>query len=589
MAILAGASAGLLPAVVGRAVATLSGATGSAPVGRFAVLLGACVPNSPFWLIAATLVATMLVVGISVASSRLASALSGDLTAALRIELLRAVVHASPRAVSEASPSAGGDSVEPRPGRPGGEKRGGALVQLAVSREAALVSDFAVSIFTSLPQAVATLLVLAVELATGGSWWVMGGSALLFLASRVLGARALRRVGETRLELQKADLGVFAMLQETLSSIEDLRVWGASEQVIAEFATCSYASADARRRFAGTLAVASQVRSVFSAMSPLIVVIALQLGGGAMDAGGVAKLLLLVPLMIGRLEVLDGVRQGLVERGPVIASTLALFGLKPHPPRAPDALTIEGSKLRGELVFEDVTFTPLGATRPVLDSVSIRIPAGKVVGVCGASGSGKSTLVRLILRLDDPDRGRILLDGVDVRTIEPVQLSELFGVLRQSAQLLERELRANLLIGLRVPPDDDALRAALRTVDLLDLAEMDGPRGLDTVVSKLPPNVSGGESRRVLLARMMLGPSCVQLLDEPEAGLPSALVEELLARVVDAAGRRTLLVVTHAPHLLRSDFNVVLHDGKVAATGTHEELMQTSEEYRVLLAESLKS
>lgn len=398
----------------------------------------------------------------------------------------------------------------------------------------------------------------------------------------------LRRVGETRLELQKADLGVFAMLQETLSSLEDLRVWGASEQVIAEFATCSYASADARRRFAGTLAVASQVRSVFSAMSPLIVVIALQLGGGAMDAGGVAKLLLLVPLMIGRLEVLDGVRQGLVERGPVLASTLALFGLKPHPPRAPDALTIEGSKLRGELVFEDVTFTPLGATRPVLDSVSMRIPAGKVVGVCGASGSGKSTLVRLILRLDDPERGRILLDGVDVRTIEPVQLSELFGVLRQSAQLLERASRK--------PSHRPSGATGRRRIACCP--SNGGPLG-----PRRSGRATGTRYRRFQtpterfwrrisprpLARMMLGPSCVQLLDEPEAGLPSALVEDLLARVVDAAGRRTLLVVTHAPHLLRSDFNVVLHDGKVAATGTHEELMQTSEEYRVLLAESLKS
>lgn len=592
VAVMAGATAGVMPAVVGRAVAAVSGVKDQVRGGKLAHFLGWAMPSAPWAIVIATLAVTVLVVAVAVASSKLGSALAGDLTAAMRIELMGAVVDASARAVSEAG------ALPTRPRLPGGvatpevaapEAQRAAVVQLAVAREAALVSEFAVSLLTSLPQAVATLLVLAVELVTGGSWVVLLGGGVLFGMSRWVAERASRRVADARRGLQHADAGVFGMLQETLGSLEDLRLWGARGQAVSEFAARAYECADARRRFSAAMATAGQVKNVFSAMSPLLVVVALQLGGRAMDAGGVANLLLLVPLLLGRLDVLDGVRQALIEREPLVDATLNLLALEAAPARAADAVTVDGAALGGELVFEDVTFTPPGASRAIIDGLSLRIPAGSVVGVCGASGSGKSTLLRLVLRLDDPQRGRILLDGLDVRTIEPSQLPGLFGVLRQSAQLLERPVRANLTIGLCEPPSDETLRAMLAQVELDSFALKDGPRSLDTVVRKSPPNVSGGEGRRLLLARMLLGNARVQLLDEPEAGLPSATAEALLESLVRAASGRTNVVVTHAPQLLRSDFNVVLRDGKVVATGTHDELVASSEEYRGLLADAMKA
>ncbi len=600
VAVLAGATAGVLPAVVGRTVAVVSGVGGAAPPGPMARVFAAVNPGSAWALVLLTLAVTAFAVAIGVVSSRLASSLAGDLTAALRIELMRRVVHISARALGQV----GKALTEPRrpPGEPGppakaaaahgmpaGEAQRAAVVQLAVSREAALVADFAVSVATTLPQAVATLVVLAAELLLGGAWVVLVGGGALFAASRLLAERATRRVATARRELQTADAAVFGHLQETLGALEDLRLWGAREQAIAEFATRSHACADARRSFASSMAVAGQVKSVFGAMSPLLVVLALQLGSRHVDAGTVAKLLLLVPLLTGRLEVLDGVRLGFVERGPVLDATLELLALESSPSRADGARRMDAEGCSGELVFEDVSYTPPGAVKPVLDGISLRIPAGSVVGVCGPSGSGKSTLLRLVLRLDDPDAGRILLDGVDVRSLEPEQLPELFGVLRQSAQLLERSVRANLSVGMDPVPSDDAMRSTLDTLALSEFATATGPRGLHTVVKKSPPNISGGETRRLLLARMMLGGSRVQLLDEPEAGLPSATAEDLLAAVTREAGGRTHVVVTHAPHLLRSAFNVVLRDGKLVGTGTHDELAATNDVYRALLADALKS
>jgi len=462
-----------------------------------------------------------------------------------------------------------------------------AVVRLAVSREAAMVSDFSVSVITGLPQSVATLLVLTYELIAGRAWIVLAGGLGLFVLSRLLADRASRRVGGARRELTAADAVVFGSLSEHIKASEDLRLWGARDQAVAEFSEVAHACAKARARFAAALAVSGQIKRVVTAMSPLLIIVAVTVAGGEFDAGEVAKLLLLVPLLMSRLEALDGIRQGNFERGPMIDATVKLLRLPPAPVRAVDARRLDLAQVKGEVAFDAVGFTPPGTTACVLDDVSIHIPAGAVVGICGPSGSGKSTLLRLLLRLDDPTTGMVRLDDTDVRLVEPAQLPDLFGVVRQTSSLLQRAVRENLSLGLDPPPDDDAMRAALERVHLDDLADPRGRRDLDTAYRANPPNFSGGECRRLLIARMLLSPAPVLALDEPEAGLPSATAEDILMAIAGAANGRTTLVVTHAPHLLDSDFNVVLDAGRVAAMGKHEELVEQSETYRQLLADAV--
>ena len=235
-----------------------------------------------------------------------------------------------------------------------------------------------------------------------------------------------------------------------------------------------------------------------------------------------------------------------------------------------------------------MTFTPRGATKPVLDGLTLEIPAGALVGICGRSGSGKSTLLRVLLRLDEVDAGAIRVDGVDLRRIAPAALPEVFAVLGQASRLLERSVAENLALGMAAPPGEAAMKEALVRVELDALVAGEG-RGLATEVRAVPPNFSGGEQRRLLLARMLLRDARVLVIDEPEAGLPSATAEAILGRVALVAAGRTTLVVTHAPHLLRSAFNVVLDEGRVAAVGTHEALVAGSAIYRSLLAEGLLS
>ncbi|MBW2455994.1 MAG: ABC transporter ATP-binding protein [Deltaproteobacteria bacterium] len=619
MAVVTGATAGILPAVLGQAVAAVTGGGGGEPPGGFARLAAQVMPGDSTWaVVVVTLVATVVTVGIGVLSSTLGSSLSGDVTAALRVELMAAVLGASARDVAEAGkeitaprrppgmgppkaadppggtapPGArtptGAKAPGPRPG-PGSESGATreAVVRLAVSREAALISDFAVSVSTGLPQSIATLLVLGVELITGGAWHVLAGGAGLFVLSRLLADRASRRVGVARRELQNADAVVFGNLQETLAATEDLRLWGARGQAVREFAEVAHACARARSRFAVALAVSGQIKSVFTAMAPLLVVVTLPLSGRTYDAGDVAKLLLLVPLLMIRLEALDAIRQGLIERAPLLEAAKRLLDLEQAPPRAADARRLDADAVQGQITFTKVSFTPPGASAPVIDDVTLDIPAGSIVGVCGPSGSGKSSLLRLLLRLDDPDEGTIELDGQDLRRVEPDQLPALFGVVRQTARLLQRSVRDNLAVGLEPPPDDRRMKAALEAVHLGELAQDEPGRSLATAYRANPPNFSGGECRRLLLARMLLGSSRVCLLDEPEAGLPSGTAEDILRTVAEQAEGRTHVVVTHAPHVLGSTFNVVLDRGKIVAHGPHHELVETCECYRDLLADGL--
>jgi ABC-type multidrug transport system fused ATPase/permease subunit len=585
VAALVGATSGLLPAIMGVAIDAVLHRPGRPPGGAAAVF-ATLVRGAPGGVVlAAAAVAVLLTVGVTLGASRRASELTGELTAALRIELLRAVLHASPRAVDEAGrviASARGPAVK---GAPPGVKappvRGAEIVKLAVARESALAAELIVSVVSGLPQALMTLTVLVWELVAGGAPLVLGGAAALFGVSRLAADRASRRVGGAMTAMQAADAAIFADLGETLAATEDLRLLGARGEATADFAGAAYRAADARRAFAAALAVSGQIKSVFSAASPLLLLVALQLSGRAVDPGEVAKLLLVIPLLMARFEALDALRGALVEREPLLTATERLLTLPAYPPIAPDAVGAAAVP-DGAIAFEGVRYRPEGAPAPLLDGVDLTIPAGALVGICGRSGSGKSTLLRLLLRLDDPDGGVIRVDGVDVRRIAPADLPRVFAVLGQASRLFERSVRRNLALGLPALPADDRMEEALRRVELGERLAEGG--GLGTEVRLVPPNFSGGEQRRLLLARMLLRDAKILVIDEPEAGLPPATAEALLRQVAEVAEGRTTVVVTHAPQLLRSAFNVVLEKGRVVGVGTHEELLATSEAYRALLA-----
>jgi ATP-binding cassette subfamily B protein len=246
---------------------------------------------------------------------------------------------------------------------------------------------------------------------------------------------------------------------------------------------------------------------------------------------------------------------------------------KPDAPAAPER--------PASLVYEDVEYGyEKGA--PVLHGFNARFERGDVVGVFGRSGVGKSTMASLAVRLADPQKGAVRMDDVDIRDLELESLRDRFGMCMQETTLFGEAIRENLLLGDPEATDEqlwDALRAAAAAGFVEEL-----PDGLDTVLDTAGGGLSGGQRRRISLARTLLRGAPVLVVDEPFSGLDREAVLHVRESLVRAAQDGIVIVICHEPeHLEVFDRVVFVNEGRAVDTGTHEELVQRCAEYREVL------
>jgi ATP-binding cassette subfamily C protein CydC len=200
---------------------------------------------------------------------------------------------------------------------------------------------------------------------------------------------------------------------------------------------------------------------------------------------------------------------------------------------------------RHDLDFNAVTF---GYGKPVLNNVQLHLPEGRTAILLGPSGSGKSTLAQLALRLIDPDAGRVTLGGVDLRSLRQENLHSRIAYVSQNAHLFAADIRDNLLIA-RPDATNDELWEALETVDLADFVEH-LPNGILTWVGENGVLLSGGQARRLSLARALLKDAPVMILDEPTEGLDSATEARVMKALRPRLAGRTVLLITHRESLV---------------------------------------
>ncbi|MBD8028824.1 ABC transporter ATP-binding protein [Corynebacterium gallinarum] len=250
----------------------------------------------------------------------------------------------------------------------------------------------------------------------------------------------------------------------------------------------------------------------------------------------------------------------------------------------PEPTTGAPAKPARDLTFENVTFSYDGQTT-VLEDVSFHIPAGKKTAFVGPSGSGKSTTLALIERFYDIDSGRILLGSQDTAELSRASVRSVIGYVEQEAAVLSGTVRENLLLG-SADASDERCWWALDQVNLR--SRMEEADGLDTVLGDRGLSLSGGQRQRLALARMLLMDTPVLLLDEPTSAVDSQN-EQLILDSIDAiAEDRTLVVVAHRLSTVTdADQIIVIEGGRVAATGTHAELLVSSPIYRDLASRQL--
>jgi subfamily B ATP-binding cassette protein MsbA len=255
-----------------------------------------------------------------------------------------------------------------------------------------------------------------------------------------------------------------------------------------------------------------------------------------------------------------------------VAAASRVFGVVDLEVRLVEAPDAKPLKLeRGEIEFRNVSFA-YEPENSVLKGVSLTVPSGRTVALVGPSGSGKSTLVNLTLRFFDPERGKVLIDGQDIKHVTIDSLREAIGLVTQDPVLFDDTIRANIAYGSK-PVDESQVIAAAKAAAAHDF--ITGlPKGYDTRVGEAGGLLSGGERQRIAIARAIYKDAPILLLDEPTSSLDSEAEAKVQTALEGLMRGRTVLMIAHRLSTVKkADLICVLDQGRIVEIGRHDELV----------------
>ena len=349
----------------------------------------------------------------------------------------------------------------------------------------------------------------------------------------------------------------------------ELSIFGASGRYRDALTATEQAWHDAQRRQAGLTAL-SQVAMLLIGGAAVLAMLWMASGGVGGDSQPGALIALFVFCALAAFEALAPVTGAFQHMGQVMASALRITQIIDQRPEVTFPAAAGEAPERVALTLEHISFSYPQQAQPALSDLSLRVAASQHVAILGRTGCGKSTLLQLITRAWDPQQGTLLLNDRPIAELDEPALRRAMSLVPQRVHLFSATLRDNLLLA-SPAASDEALSDTLRRVGLEKLLD-DG--GLNDWLGEGGRQLSGGELRRLAIARALLHDAPLMLLDEPTEGLDAETERQILDLLRDAMRDKTVLMVTHRLRGLESfDQIVVMDNGQIVEQGRHDELL----------------
>lgn len=418
-----------------------------------------------------------------------------------------------------------------------GMQRSGDLAARLVTDVEALDGLYLRILVPAAGAAMLLMVLVLVLIAAGQALWPAGLAACVAfaMAAFVIPAIAARSSQRRGTAVAATTGALRTAVVDALSGLREVRMFGAESRMADEVALRDRSAGLAQTRLASGAALA-QAASFLCAQLAILLILLVAASRPVFAAGAVF-------LLVGAFEAAGGLARAGVLAGHAAASARRVLHAA-----VPETATLEpatpaplpaGTSLR----FEGVRFRWQPGRPELFDGLTLDVPQGARVALLGPSGSGKSTLAAMLLRVVAPQSGRILLGGVDLATLSTTESRSRFGWLSQTTHLFDDTIRANLLLG---QPGADEV-ALYRALDQAEIGEFVRglPDGLDTWLGEGGARVSGGQGRRIALARTLLSNAPVIVLDEPGAGLDAQTERSFLQTLNGLPPGRSLLLITH--------------------------------------------